>query len=120
MRNQYPRQPHQPGWNGPQQPGQPQPWGGPQRGWGAPPPQPPKAWNRIRPLTAALLGLVVGAGLVGAARVITTVSGSDAPGTFMLKGNSSSPTAWWPTATEAVPAPAATTTSAWAVPRPGT
>ncbi|AGS73902.1 hypothetical protein [Streptomyces collinus] len=50
-------------------------------------PIPEPARKRLKPLSAALLGLIVGAGLVGTAWVITANSGPGAPGTFTLKGD---------------------------------
>ncbi|MGW3034944.1 hypothetical protein ACWDCB_27500 [Streptomyces sp. NPDC001178] len=71
MSNQYPQQPQQPGWNGPQQPGQPQPWGGPQQGWGAPP-QPPKKSSAGKIIGFGCLGFVAVLVLIG---IIGAVAG---------------------------------------------
>ncbi|MFD7996851.1 hypothetical protein [Streptomyces mexicanus] len=51
----------------------------------APAPLPPTK-RSIRPLTAGLLGLAIGAGVVGAAWAITANSGPSEPGTFTLEG----------------------------------
>ena len=43
--------------------------------------------RRLTPLTAGLIGLALGAGIVGAAWTIAALSGPGKPGTFTLDGN---------------------------------
>lgn len=57
-----------------------------------PPAEPPTLpvtapWRRPGPLAAGLIGLAVGAGLVGGTWAITAHDGSSGPGTFTLKGS---------------------------------
>lgn len=49
------------------------------------PPEPPK--KRVSPRGAGLIGLVVGAGLVGAAWAVTAIGGLGEPETFTLQGH---------------------------------
>lgn len=48
------------------------------------PESPPK--KKLGPLAAGLIGLAVGAGVVGGAWALTANNGTDKPGTFTLKG----------------------------------
>ena len=48
--------------------------------------EPSEPKKRLNPLTAGVLGLVLGAGLVGAAWAVTANNGPDEPAAFTLDG----------------------------------
>lgn len=52
----------------------------------AEPPTPPAPRRQLAPLAAGLIGLAVGASIVGGAWLITATSGPDKPDTFTLEG----------------------------------
>ncbi|MFG2472271.1 hypothetical protein ACGFXB_43510 [Streptomyces canus] len=55
--------------------------------WPAPLDVPPPAKRRLSPLAAGLIGLAVGAGVVGGIWAITASSGPSQPATFTLEGS---------------------------------
>lgn len=59
----------------------------PPAGWPATPEVPAPAKRRLGPVAAGLIGLAVGAGIVGGIWAITAAGGPSEPGTFTLEGD---------------------------------